>query len=53
MVGNEADGLDDLWLTSGTVIRIPMAGDADSLNVGISAAVMLFEARRQRDIVQV
>ena len=53
VVGNEADGLDDIWLTIGKAIRIPMAGDADSLNVGISAAVMLFEARRQRDIVQV
>ena len=29
-------------------IRIPMAGVSDSLNVSVAAAVILFEARRQR-----
>jgi TrmH family RNA methyltransferase len=29
-------------------VRIPMHGTADSLNVSIAAAVLLYEARRQR-----
>ena len=52
VVGNEANGLDDLWLSVGTSVRIPMMGEADSLNVGISAAVTLFEAQRQRNVLQ-
>ena len=48
--GSEAAGLSAAWRTeviSG--IRLPMAGIADSLNVSVSAAVVLYEARRQRD----
>jgi len=32
-----------------TAIRLPMLGRADSLNVAATAAVLLYEARRQRD----
>ena len=32
-----------------TAIHIPMLGIADSLNVSVSAAVLFYEARRQRD----
>ena len=49
VLGNEAHGLPesvagslDGWLT------IPMAGRAESLNVGMAAAVLCFEAARQR-----
>ena len=48
--GAEADGLSDAWRgPSSTAIRIPMLGAADSLNVSVSAAILLYEARRQRD----
>lgn len=51
MMGSESDGLTDYWLKhAGERIRIPMAGQADSLNVAAAAAVCLYEARRQRDI---
>jgi RNA methyltransferase, TrmH family len=48
--GSEASGLTDAWRTRDTGgIRLPMLGIADSLNVSVSAAVVLYEARRQRD----
>ncbi len=49
VVGTEANGLSDFWLknTDETII-IPMEGKIDSLNVSISASVILFEAKRQR-----
>ncbi len=49
VLGNEADGLSNLWTGEGvTAISIPMLGIADSLNVSVAAAVLFFEARRQR-----
>ncbi len=47
--GNESSGLDPALSESlsGTV-AIPMAGRAESLNVGVAAAVVSFEALRQR-----
>jgi len=51
VVGTEADGLSQRWLKASTQnIIIPMEGIADSLNVSISAAVVVFEAKRQRVI---
>lgn len=48
--GSEADGLTDAWRRDDiTAVRLPMRGIADSLNVSVSAAVVLYEARRQRD----
>ncbi|HSL75594.1 MAG TPA: RNA methyltransferase, partial [Candidatus Limnocylindrales bacterium] len=48
--GSEAAGLTDAWSASGIeAVRLPMRGIADSLNVSVSAAVVLYEARRQRD----
>ena len=48
-MGSESDGLEDYWLRKAAhKIRIPMAGQADSLNVAAAAAVCLYEARRQR-----
>lgn len=49
IVGTEATGLTDEWLqnTSKNII-IPMRGAIDSMNVSVSAAILLFEAVRQR-----
>jgi TrmH family RNA methyltransferase len=49
VLGNEAHGLDDESASrlDGT-ISIPMAGSAESLNVGVAGAVICFEALRQR-----
>lgn len=48
--GSEAEGLTDPWRGPGiAAIRLPMLGMADSLNVSVTAAVVLYEARRQRD----
>jgi TrmH family RNA methyltransferase len=50
VIGAEDTGLDDAWLGAGETVRIPMqAGAVDSLNAGVAAAVLLFEARRQRE----
>jgi len=49
LMGSESAGLSDFWLDKAKQqIRIPMAGQADSLNVAAAAAVCLYEARRQR-----
>ena len=49
VLGNEASGLTPLWhATHVTPIQLPMLGTADSLNVSAAAAVLLYEARRQR-----
>ena len=48
-VGGEKDGLTAFWLEAAEVkARIPMGGGADSLNVAAAAALVLFEAARQR-----
>ncbi len=47
--GNEASGLDaSISERLDESVSIPMAGRAESLNVGVSAAVLCFEALRQR-----
>jgi len=49
-LGSESDGLSDYWLEQANArIRIPMSGQADSLNVAAAAAVCLYEATRQRN----
>ncbi len=49
VMGTEADGLTQQWRAAATEhIRIPMLGRLDSLNVSVSAAILLFEAVRQR-----
>jgi RNA methyltransferase, TrmH family len=48
-VGAEQTGLSPEWLEQADVrVRIPMFGKADSLNVSTSAAIILYEAVRQR-----
>lgn len=49
ILGNEADGLSDSWRGDDlTAISLPMSGIADSLNVSNAAAVLFYEAWRQR-----
>ena len=48
VLGSEAHGLTDAWDDCATGVRLPMAGIADSLNVSATAAVLFYEARRQR-----
>ncbi len=48
-LGNESSGLDPaLGGALGGSLAIPMAGRAESLNVGVACAVVSFEAFRQR-----
>lgn len=49
VLGSEADGLSPEWDAVATGVSLPMLGVADSLNVSVAAAVLLYEARRQRD----
>jgi RNA methyltransferase, TrmH family len=49
VLGSEAEGLSDAWRDHDVeAVRLPMAGVADSLNVSVAAAVLLYEAWRQR-----
>jgi TrmH family RNA methyltransferase len=50
VLGSEHAGLPAAWLDAADQgVRIPMrARVADSLNVGVAGAVLLFEAMRQR-----
>jgi TrmH family RNA methyltransferase len=51
VVGEEATGLSPEWIgAADECIMIPMLGKIDSLNVSVSAAILLYEARRQRAI---
>ena len=51
VLGAEADGLSDAWAADGIeAVNLPMLGVADSLNVSVSAAILLYEARRQRGL---
>jgi len=50
VMGTESTGLTGVWREAADAhIRIPMLGRADSLNVSVSAAILLFEAVRQRN----
>jgi len=50
IVGTEANGLTQIWRDHSTKnINIPMQGEIDSMNVSVAAAVILFEAKRQRN----
>lgn len=50
-IGTEATGLTDIWREAADAhIKIPMLGELDSLNASVSAAILLFEAVRQRNV---
>lgn len=49
VMGTESTGLTDQWREAADAhIRIPMLGRLDSLNVSVSAAILMYEAVRQR-----
>ena len=51
VMGTEATGLTDKWRQAADAhIKIPMLGIGDSLNVSVSAAILMFEAVRQRSL---
>ena len=50
VMGTESTGLTDQWRKAADAhIRIPMLGRLDSLNVSVSAAILMYEAVRQRN----
>ncbi|WP_375240634.1 TrmH family RNA methyltransferase [Polaribacter sp.] len=50
VVGTEATGLTEVFREKATQnINIPMQGKIDSMNVSVAAAIVLFEAKRQRN----
>ena len=52
VMGTEATGLTDQWRNIADAhIRIPMLGRIDSLNVSVSAAILMYEAVRQKNFV--
>lgn len=49
LIGNEGNGLTrETVLTADARVKIPMAGKLESLNAGVSAALLVYEAARQR-----
>lgn len=49
VMGSEQYGLTDFWLKNCDIpVRIPMHGQADSLNVAMATGLMVYEATRQR-----
>ena len=51
VIGTESTGIGTEWLAAGTRVSIPMAaGVVDSLNAATTAAILLFEAVRQRGL---
>ena len=49
VMGTESTGLTNIWREAADAhIRIPMLGRLDSLNVSVSAAILMYEAVRQR-----
>ena len=50
VMGTEATGLSEVWVNASTAnIIIPMQGEIDSMNVSTATAVVVFEAKRQRN----
>jgi TrmH family RNA methyltransferase len=50
IMGTESTGLSQTWLEGADdLIKIPMKGRIDSMNVSVSAAIVVFEALRQRN----
>ena len=53
LLGEERKGLAEGELAASThCVRIPIAGRADSLNVGVAAGVMLYEVMRRRESIE-
>ncbi|NQU41000.1 MAG: RNA methyltransferase [Lentisphaerae bacterium] len=53
VMGTEQVGLTSIWLEAADIqVRIPMLGQADSLNVAAATTLLLYEAARQRGFVK-
>ncbi len=51
LIGNEGNGLSrELTERADSLLKIPMEGSVESLNAAVSAALMMYEARRQRKL---
>ncbi len=51
VIGTEQYGLTDTWLQESDIsVRIPMLGQADSLNVASATTILLYEVVRQRQV---
>ncbi|HWB08767.1 MAG TPA: TrmH family RNA methyltransferase [Pirellulales bacterium] len=51
VLGSETSGLSEIWRGDDIVgLKLPMLGTADSLNVSAAAAVLFYEALRQRSL---
>jgi len=49
VVGNEAEGVSAFWVEAADeTFKIPMLGIADSLNVSVTLAIVMYESLRQR-----
>ena len=56
LIGNEGNGLkketiEKVTASGGCTIHIPMAGKTESLNASVSAAILMYEAARQRSFI--
>lgn len=51
VLGSEQEGLSDFWVKNADMtLSVPMRGRADSLNVSTTAAILMYEAVRQRSL---
>ncbi|HMP80268.1 MAG TPA: RNA methyltransferase [Pirellulaceae bacterium] len=51
VLGAESQGLSEVWFQSGAQpVRLPMCGQVDSLNISTAAAVLVYDALRQREL---
>ena len=49
LIGNEGNGLTEKTAAlADTRVRIPMSGQAESLNAAVAASILFYEAKRQR-----
>jgi len=50
LFGNEANGLDNYVIdVCDDIVQIPISSNVDSLNVGVSVGILLYELNRQRN----
>jgi TrmH family RNA methyltransferase len=51
VMGNEHSGISNFWIeNSDELVKIPMNGAIDSMNISNAAAIMMYEVVRQRSI---
>ena len=51
LIGNEGNGLsDEIAKMADKYVKIPMEGMVESLNASVAAAILMYEAKRQRDL---